>query len=280
MARVVGGLGISHTPSMGYEYDDARRDGRPSERWRPWFDGAADVRRAVAELAPDHIVIVYNDHLNYFTLDSLPTLAIGVADRFPQADEGWGLRALPTLAGSAEWGAHLYRQLVTQEFDPTLCMALEPDHGIYSWFPYVFDEPWDVAVTPIAVNMVCHPIPTANRMVRLGQALRHTIEAYPSEQRVLVVATGGMSHQISGARFGIANSEFNEAFLAALPANFAELVAVPVDEMMRIGGTEASELILWYAMRAALGDGATAVCSFHAFPSITGCGALVMAEQP
>ena len=115
-------------------------------------------------------------------------------------------------------------------------------------------------------------------MVALGRALRRAIASFPSEQRVLVVATGGMSHQINGARFGIANEEFNAAFLDRLPDALDQLVEIPVAEMMRVGGTEASELILWYAMRAALADDATTVSSFHTFPAITGCGAIVMAE--
>lgn len=280
VAQLIGGLGISHSPTMGGEYDRVRRErGVPLPNWQPWFDGVESIADAVAALRPDHLVIVYNDHLNYFGLDTLPTLAVGVADVFPQADEGWGPRPVDDLRGDAAWGAHVLRTLVDHEFDPTMCLRLEPDHGVYSWFPFVFPQPWPVSVTPIAVNMVCHPIPKASRMVRLGQAIADAVASYPSEQRTLVVATGGMSHQINGARFGIANEGFNEAFLAALPGHLDDLLTIPVEEMMRVGGTEASELTLWYAMRAALPDGVTTLASFHTFPSITGCGALVLASE-
>jgi hypothetical protein len=277
MARLIGGLGISHTPSMGGEYDRVGREqGAPLPNWQPWFDGTAEVRDVLATLAPDHLVVVYNDHLNHFDLDTLPALAIGIADGFPQADEGWGPRDLPDLAGETAWGTHLLRTLVDREFDPTMCLSLAPDHGIYSWFPYVFDQPWPVAITPVAVNMVCQPVPKASRMVALGRAIAAAVESYPSDQRVLVVGTGGMSHQISGARFGIANSEFNLAFLDALPDHLDVLLATPVEEMMRVGGTEAGELVLWYAMRAALPERVTTLAKFHTFPAITGCGALVL----
>ena len=280
MARVVGGLGISHSPSMGGEYDRVRREqGLPQPSWQPWFDGIEAVRDAVSQLAPDHLVIVYNDHLNHFDLDTLPTLAVGVADEFPQADEGGGPRDLPTLPGDAAWGIHLLETLVDRDFDPTICLALRPDHGIYSWFPYVFDRPWPVTITPIAVNMVCHPIPRASRLVALGRAIGEAIDSYPTDERVLVVGTGGMSHQINGARFGIANEEFNAAFLRALPEHLDTLLEIPVEEMMRVGGTEASELVLWYAMRAALPESVRALASFHTFPAITGCGALVLSTE-
>jgi hypothetical protein len=277
VAQLIGGLGISHTPSMGAEYDRVRRGDDPGAAWAVWFEGVAAVREAVAALRPDHLVIVYNDHLNHFSLETLPSLAVGVADGFPQADEGWGPRPIGDIPGDASWGAHVITELVDHDFDPTMCLDLHPDHGIYSWFPFVFDEPWPVTITPIAVNMVCHPIPPARRLVALGRALAPAIERYPSDQRVLVVGTGGMSHQINGARFGIANEEFNVAFIEALPGHLDELAGVPVAEMMRVGGTEASELLLWYAMRAALPERVETVASFHTFPSVTGCGALLLA---
>jgi len=279
VSTLVGGLGISHTPSMGVEYDRAEAPGvAGNPAWQAWFDGTRLIRDALASLEADHLVVVYNDHLNYFSLDNLPTLAIGIGDRFAQADEGWGPRPVADLGGDAAWGIHLAEQLVAQGFDPQLCLTLEVDHGIYSWFPYLFDQPWPVPITPIAVNMVCQPVPTSARMVQLGRALRVAIDRYPADARVVVVATGGMSHQISGARFGIANEQLDRTFLDLLPGHFDELAAVPVDELMRFGGTEAAELILWYAMRAALSDDVRVVQAFQTFPAITGCGALVLAE--
>lgn len=279
MAKLVGGLGISHTPSMGAEYDKARlAGGEVAESWSAWFEGTKRLRSALAELAPDHLVVVYNDHLNYFDLQNLPMLAVGVGDEFGQADEGWGRRSVPDLPGDVRWGAHVLEQLVEQDFDPMMCLALEVDHGIYSWFPYLFDQPWPVKITPVALNMVCQPLPRPSRLVQLGQALRSAIDTFPSEERVVVIATGGMSHQISGSRFGIANEELDRTFLDLLPDHLHELAAIPTSELMRTGGTEAAELILWYSMRAALSDGAEVMCSVQTFPSITGCGALVMRE--
>jgi hypothetical protein len=276
---VIAGIGISHTPSMGLEYDRgmASPDGF-GPRWRPWYDGTRRVEELVQRLAPDHIVVVYNDHLNYFDLDNYPTLAIGVGSRFRQADEGWGQRDLPDLDGDVRWGLHLCEQLVEREFDLTVSQDLAVDHGVFSWLPYVLRRPWPVPVTPIAVNMIRQPLPTANRLRSLGAALRASVQAFPGDERVLVIATGGMSHQLSGSRFGIANADLDRYFLRRLPRHLDELVSIGVREYMRLGGTEAAELTLWFAMRAALSEQARAVYAFQAIPSITGCGALVMAE--
>ncbi|SDV49720.1 DODA-type extradiol aromatic ring-opening family dioxygenase [Chitinasiproducens palmae] len=277
MARVVGGIGISHSPSMGVAFDRGVRAGFDA-RWQAWRDGTDRVKQLLRAMRPDHLIVVYNDHLNHFDFDAYPTLAIGVGERFPQADEGWGVRPLPDLPGDPAWGIHLTESLVAQEFDLTVCHALSVDHGIYSWLPYLSEVPWPVTITPLAVNMVRQPLPTPRRLLRLGQALRRAVAARPGAERVVVIATGGMSHQISGARFGIANEAFDRYFLRALPDRLDELVALPTETLMRCGGTEAAELTVWFAMRSALDETARAVYDFYTFPQITGCGALVMID--
>ena len=277
MARIVGGIGISHTPSMGTEFDRGVKDGF-DPRWQVWLDGTRRVKDLLAELEPTHLVVVYNDHLNYFDLDNYPTFAIGVGSSFRQADEGWGRRDLPDIPGDVDWGIHLTKHLVENEFDMTVSQDLSIDHGIFSWLPYVLTPPWPVTITPVAVNMIREPLPTGNRLRSLGKAIRTGVEAFERDDRVVIVATGGMSHQISGSRFGIANEDLDKFFLEKLPTHLDELVDVPLTEYMRLGGTEAAELALWFAMRAALDPHAEARYSFHTFPQITGCGALVLAE--
>lgn len=278
MANLIGGIGISHTPSMGVEYDKGMREGFSPE-WQVWYDGTRPVKDWLKEVAPDQIVVVYNDHLNHFTFDAYPTLAIGVADSFTQADEGWGPRPFPDLAGDTDFGWHVTEKLVRGGFDMTVCQELSVDHGVYSWLPYVFDPPWPAPILPIAVNMVRHPIPTAERLAALGSKLREAISSYGKDQRILVIATGGMSHQISGTRFGIANETFDQYFLTGLKDRWRDLMAIPQEDYMRYGGTESAELGIWFAMRAALSDDITEAYHFQTFPKITGCGVIVFEEK-
>ena len=278
MSRIIGGFGISHTPSMGIEYDKGLRDGF-SPRWQPWYDGTRPVKAWLERARPDRLVIIYNDHLNHFDFDAYPTLAIGVAPSFRQADEGWGPRAFPPLVGDTQLGWHMTNKLVRGGFDLTVCQDLTVDHGIYSWMPYVRDLPWDIPIVPLAVNMVRHPIPTNERLHRLGAAFREAIETDGRDDRVVVIATGGMSHQISGARFGIANEALDHWFLDRLQHDVDKLIATPQEEYMRLGGTEASELAIWFAMRGALSDDITEAYRFYCFPAITGCGVIVFDEN-
>ena len=277
MARIVGGLGISHTPSMGREYDRGMASGF-DPRWQEWYDGTRPVKRWLAELAPDQIVVVYNDHLNHFTFDAYPTFAIGIGTEFAQADEGWGLRPFPSLRGDPTFGLHVTRSLMAAQFDLTVCQELAVDHGMYSWLPYLFDQPWPAPILPIEVNMVRQPLPSSQRLAALGRALRRAVDSLPGDARVLVVATGGMSHQIHGARFGLANEGWDRLFLDRIERDVEQLIAVPQDEIMAVGGTDAVELTMWFAMRTALSDRIRRVYDYYTFPQITGCGVVVFEE--
>jgi protocatechuate 4,5-dioxygenase, beta chain len=277
MSTIIGGIGIAHTPSMGYQFDKGRLQGF-DPKWRKWYDGTRPVKDWIAASGATRLVIIYNDHMNYFDLSAYPTFAIGMSDSFPQADEGYGLRDFRAVAGDPEFAWPIARSLVADGFDLTFCQELELDHGVYSWLPYLMDPPWPVQALPIAVNMVMHPVPTPERLRALGTALRREIANDGRDERVIVLATGGMSHQIHGTRFGLANERWDRYFLDTIVADMDTLIAIPMDDIMRIAGTEACELSMWYAMRAALAADAEKVYSFYTLRVLTGCGVVVLRE--
>src|SRR5438067_10575818 len=88
MARVIGGIGASHAPSMEHIYD-AGEEVRGSDEWQPLFGTFKDVASWLEELTPDRLVVIYNDHMDQFFLDAYPTFALGVAEEYPVADEGF-----------------------------------------------------------------------------------------------------------------------------------------------------------------------------------------------
>ena len=277
MSRIVGGVGIAHTPSMGYQFDKGMRDGF-DPKWRPWYDGTQPVKRWLVERCASHMVIVYNDHMNYFDLKTYPTFAIGMAEHFPQADEGYGLRPFPGMDGDPDFAWPVARSLVRDGFDLTFCQELELDHGVYSWLPYLMDAPWPVKVLPIAVNMLMHPVPTPERLRALGASLRRAIHGDGKQHDVVVLATGGMSHQIHGTRFGLTNEKWDRWFLDAIESRLDELMEIPMERIMQAAGTEAAELSMWYAMRAALSPDARAHYRHYTLPAVTGCGVIALDE--
>jgi aromatic ring-opening dioxygenase catalytic subunit (LigB family) len=277
MSRILGGIGIAHTPSMGYQFDKGMQSGF-DPKWQKWYDGTKPVKAWLNELRPSHMVIVYNDHMNYFDLKAYPTFAIGMAAHFPQADEGYGLRPFPGMEGDPDFAWPVARALVRDGFDLTFCQELELDHGVYSWLPYVLDPPWPLKVLPIAVNMLMHPVPTKERLHALGAALRRALISDGSDADVVVLATGGMSHQIHGTRFGLTNERWDQYFLKAIERDMDELMAIPMEQVMQVAGTEAGELSMWYAMRAALSADARTHYSYYTLPAVTGCGVIALEE--
>lgn len=277
MARIVAGIGSSHVPSIGVAYDQGRQD---EPDWKPLFDAYKPVQRWLRDMAPDIAIVVYNDHGGDFFFDKYPTFAVGAADRYGIADEGWGTRPLPPPKGDAAFSWHLCESLVYDEFDIAVCQELKVEHGflvpMHLCFPH--DPDWPVKVVPVQVNVLQHPLPTARRCFRLGQAIRRAVESWPGTERVVILGTGGMSHQLQGARFGHLNSAWDNDFLDRVESDPDSLARLTHQEIMEQAGAEAVELIMWLTMRGALPDRVRRVHRNYYAPMTTGMG-LIALEQ-
>lgn len=252
MARIIGGIGTSHVPTIGVAYDKGRQE---DPVWAPLFEGYKPVARWLAEKQPDVLLFFYNDHATTLFFDLYPTFALGVGARFPVADEGAGLRGLPDIRGDVDFQAHIGEALVNEEFDLAFFQNKPIDHGIASPLPLLWPhEPdWPGTVVPIAINVLQYPLPTARRCYRLGQAVRRAVESYPEDLSVVVVGTGGLSHQIHGERTGFNNTEWDLEFLELLRDDPERLTRLSHADYVRLGGAESVEQIMWLAMRGALG---------------------------
>jgi len=273
MARIVGGIGLSHVPSIGPVVDRGRTQ---EPAWKPLFDAYVPVREWLADLKPDVAIVVYNDHGADFTFDKYPTFALGVAERYAIGDEGFGTRPLPQVQGDLELSTHLAEALVYEhEFDLTLCQELAVEHGFLVPMNLCFphrEGGWPVRAIPLQVNVIQHPLPTARRCYRLGNAIREAVSAYPGDARVVVMGTGGMSHQLQGKRFGFMNEKFDQWFLDQLEREPETLAGITHQEIMEQAGAEAVELIMWLTMRGALAPEARRVHRHYYAPMTTGMG--------
>lgn len=272
MAKIIGGIGTSHAPSIAHAYD--KGDQRDEPLWSPLFRGYEPVKAWLDAIKPDLMIMIYNDHMNRFFFDAYPTFALGVGALHPVADEGWGRRDLPDLNGHPDFGWHLAKSLLADEFDPTICQEVSIDHGILSILPLLCDTPWPAPVIPLAVNVIQHPLPTARRLYRLGQALKRAAGRYPDDLRIVVVGTGGMSHQLHGERFGLVNPEWDFEFFDRLETDPEGLAELSHDDYMERGGAESVEMIMWLAMRASLGDNIRRIYRHYYAPMLTGFGLL------
>jgi len=232
MAKIIGGAATSHVPAIGAAIDLGKTE---SDYWKPMFDGYIPSKKWMSETNPDAIILVYNDHATAFSLELIPTFAIGVAEEFPPADEGWGPRKVPVVKGHSELAWHLAESLILDEFDMTMVNEMPVDHGLTVPLNLMCGEPdeWPCPVIPIAVNVVQYPPPTGKRCFELGRAIRHGVESFDQDLNVVIFGTGGMSHQLHGERAGLINRDFDTRFLDDLTADPQRLVQLPHIEYVR-----------------------------------------------
>ena len=284
-AHISASVYTSHVPAIGVAIDS----GKTSEPyWEPVFAGYEPSRQWIAENTPDVVVLVYNDHANAFGLDLIPTFAIGTAAHFPIADEGWGPRPIPPVVGHPPLAAHICQSVIQQDFDLAIANELPVDHGLSVPLSLLFGQPdkWPCAVIPIAVNVVQYPPPSGQRCLNLGKAIARSIKSYDDDLDIQIWGTGGMSHQLQGARAGLINAEFDNQFLDDLVANPEALAEIPHTDYVREAGSEGIELVMWLVARGAMGDLAggkpPAVVNrfYHVPASNTAVGHLILDNNP
>lgn len=252
MARLIGGIGSSHIPAIGNAIEQELHD---EPYWKSFFDGYKPVWQWIEKKKPDVAILVYNDHgLNFF-LDAMPTFAVGAAPEYQNADEGWGLKPIDPIAGHPEMSWHLINSLVEDEFDLTICQEMKVDHG----FTVPVSLMWpnlamrkEIKVIPLCVNVVQSPFPSAARCLKLGEAVGRAVASYPEDLDVVILGTGGLSHQLDGERAGHINREFDMEFLDRLKDEPEWLLQYDNHEIAEHAGPQGVEMIMWLIMRGAL----------------------------
>jgi protocatechuate 4,5-dioxygenase, beta chain len=279
MARIISGVATSHVPAIGAAIDLGKtRD----PYWQPLFRGYEFSKQWIAAQKPDVVILVYNDHASAFSLELIPTFAIGCAESFAPIDEGWGPRPVPVVAGFPELAWHIAQSTILDEFDMTIVNRMDVDHGLTVPLSLMFGQPdaWPCRVIPLAVNVLLYPPPTGNRCYQLGKAIRKAVESFDQDLRVMVWGTGGMSHQLQGTRAGLINREFDTDFLDRMTRDPEGLAKLPHLDYVREAGAEGIELVMWLIMRGALDADAREVYRFYHVPaSNTAVGHLIL-ENP
>jgi protocatechuate 4,5-dioxygenase beta chain len=279
MAEIIWGLATSHVPSIGAAMDDKKTQ---DEYWKPLFDGYGPAREWMAQHTPDVAVIIYNDHANGVNPDMVPTFAIGTAATYEVADEGWGARPIPTVTGAPELSEHLVRSLIDESFDITTCVRLDVDHGLTVPLSVYCPDPgdaWPCAVVPLLVNVIQYPQPTAARCYALGKALGRALRSFPADLKVAVFGTGGMSHQLAGARAGLINKQFDRMYLDTIETDPESLARLTREEYILQAGTEGIELIMWLVMRGAMSDKIRRIHDTYHVPASSTAAGLALFED-
>jgi protocatechuate 4,5-dioxygenase beta chain len=278
MARIVGGLTTSHIPAIGNAVPK-EQELKNDPYWKEFWAAYPPAREWVKKVKPDVAVVFYNDHgLNFF-LDKMPTFAVGAAPVYRHADEGWGIPTIPPFKGDPEFSWHIIEALVHDEFDITTCQEMLVDHG----FTVPMSLFWpnasytDVKTIPVQINTVQHPLPSPARCFKLGQAIGRAVESYPKDLKVVMIGTGGLSHQLDGERAGFINKKFDLMCMEKIVNDPESLTRLSMHELVQEAGAQGAEFILWLAMRGALTGKVTKIhSSYHIAISNTATGVMVM----
>jgi protocatechuate 4,5-dioxygenase beta chain len=279
MATIIGGLAASHVPAIG----GAMAKGLQKDPyWAPFFDGFDAPCRWLDAAKPDAAVVIYNDHgLNFF-LDKMPTFAVGAAPEYRNDDEGWGIPVMAPFRGDTKLSWHIIETLVESEFDPVTCQEMLVDHA-YSLPMELFFRgcAHDIPTVPVVVNTVQHPLPSLRRCFKLGQAIGRAIESYPEDLKVVVIGTGGLSHQLEGQRAGFINTAFDKRCMDAMTGDIEGLLGIDPHELVELAGSQGVEVMNWVAMRGALlGEVHELHRNYHLPISNTASGIMLLENRP
>jgi protocatechuate 4,5-dioxygenase beta chain len=277
MARITASVYTSHVPAIGAAIDL----GKTTEPyWQPLFAGYEPSKAWMKANTPDVIFLVYNDHATAFSLEIVPTFAIGCAEAFRPADEGYGARPVPAVKGHPALASHIAQSVIQDDFDLTIVNKMDVDHGLTVPLSLMFGQPeaWPCRVIPFPVNVVLYPVPSGRRCFQLGRAIRKAVESFDEPLNVQIWGTGGMSHQLQGPRAGLINKAFDTAFLDELIADPGTLAKKPHIEYVREAGSEGIELVMWLIARGAMSDNAPRVAHrfYHVPASNTAVGHLIL----
>jgi len=278
MARIIGGIACSHTPTIGFAVDKNKQD---DPVWAPIFEAFTPVRRWLDERKPDVLFFIYNDHVTSFFFDHYSTFTLGVGEQYAVADEGGGARDLPPIAGHPALARHIGESLVADEFDMAFFQDRALDHGVFSPLSVLCTRApaWSVPIIPLQVGVLQSPSPSARRCYKLGQALRRAIESYPEDISVAIVATGGVSHQVHGERAGFNNTAWDAQFLDLVENDPMRISEMTQAELATLGGMEGTEVIMWLVMRGALSANVRKLHQTYYLPSMTGIATAIYENQ-
>ncbi|WP_137927806.1 gallate dioxygenase [Cupriavidus sp. 2SB] len=274
MARIIGAIASSHTPTIGFALDAGKQQ---DPAWAPIFAAYAPVSEWLAQKQPDVLLVIYNDHVTSFFFDHYSAFALGIGEQYEAADEGGGPRALPPARGHVALARHVGASLVADEFDMSFFQDKALDHGCFSPMSVMLphDGEWPVKILPLQVGVLQFPAPTARRCFKLGQAIRRAVESFPEDIKVAVVATGGLSHQVHGERAGFNNTAWDHEFLDRFEREPETLLDITHAEFAKRGGFESAEVVMWMVMRGAMGQHVRCLHRDYYLPSMTGIAVAV-----
>jgi 2,3-dihydroxyphenylpropionate 1,2-dioxygenase len=308
MASIVLGVAASHSTLMNTHWDKVVH----TDRAEAFRDGLAAARDRIAAAAPDVVVLVGSNHFRGFWLDMIPSFTMGVGEVIAAGDGGTPKGPQKT---DPEFAQALAQQLVDRGTEVAISARLQIDHGQAHAIQYLLDG-IDVPVVPLVVNVFAAPLPTMPRVAELGANITRAVAEIGGDKRVVVIASGGLSHQLpwpsdwtapegddeeflvdawlngrgEWERYNDRRREiivsaqptifpdFDEKFLADLEkGDMHQYAELTSEQIGELAGNGGQELRTWMVMIAALGFAPGKALAYAEMPEwLTGMGVAVI----
>ena len=268
MAELVAVAASSHAPLIVRDWPKLPE--RHKQRLTAAFRSLG-ARMAAAR--PDVIVVVSPDHWINFFIDNLPSICIGVGEAHEGPPEPF-LKDFPwrPVPGHAALANHIHATALAQEFEPSVSHRMTLDHGfcIPLWRMELNKLP---RIVPFVVNTLEPPMPRVSRCLAWGKLLRAAIASYPGNERVAVLATGGLSHSIGEPTMGAIDERFDRDCIAAFRAGAEGPLVAFLEAGMQGAGNGSHECRNWIVAHGAAGSRGFDLVDYVAVPEVyVGCG--------
>jgi len=268
MAHLIATLGIAHAPGVTGWIDKA-----PQHEQDAVLAGYREFQRRIDALRPDVIIGVANDHLLNFPMEHVPDFCVGTGDRWAGPApwfRDWLNVPDYTIAGHRDLARALVRESARAGINHAFAEQLLFDDN---WsVPLKFLVPrYDLRFVPIHMNAIVPPMPAAGHCLRVGAEIARIVREFPSDERVVLMATGGLSHDPGGPDYFTVHEDFDRWFMALMESGDLERVRreVTFDKLLTGGDGGAAELLAWLvAMGAADAGGAPRAESVFYVPSV------------
>lgn len=248
MAEIVGIFAASHTPVM-LNFPDAIQASLRGEIYAQYE--AMGV--AISALQPEALIVFSTDHIHNFFLNNFPAICIGAAESYESPIEHWLKAEKRVVPGNADLGAHLLAAAFEAGFDPAFSLELVLDHGALTPLELARTDR-ALPVVPIMFNCVQPPLPTMRRCFDFGRMLGDALRSYDKLNRVAILATGGISHDIATPRMGMVNEAFDHEFLRLMEGESPDATIHYATQHVNEAGNGAEEIRMWIAAMGAAGS--------------------------
>jgi aromatic ring-opening dioxygenase catalytic subunit (LigB family) len=245
MAEITGIFAASHAPPIVRGWDTLKQSSRLAGAF-------AELGGRIAAARPDVIVMIGADHWANFFLDNMPAICVGVGDGHGSPPEKW-LADYPhhDMRGEPALAMHLAITSFERGFEPSLSYDLKLDHAfcVPLWKAGLDPLP---PIVPVIINALQAPLPTVARCLAFGGVIADAIEAMPGEQRVVILASGGLSHSVGEPAMGRIDEAFDYDIIALFEnGDPVELLRYLTDDRVTQAGNGAAEIRFWIAAHGA-----------------------------